>query len=94
MKGLEVTFLIELRHLVRYAVGQKLRAHDHERPVIAGAMIDQRLHELHCHKRGVSGLRKRVPQQLQQFLTRRGLSHQPCADSRCKWYKLFLPQQL
>ena len=80
LRGLQVTFLVELRHVVRHAIGQQLRADNHQLPVIAGAMVDQRLHELGRYERGIAGLRKHVPQQFQELLAGHSLGQQPRTD--------------
>ncbi len=79
---------------MRHAVGQELGAHDHEQPVIARAVIDERVHELGRHQRRVAGLRKRVAEQREQLLARRRLGDQSHADPGRKWHEVLLPQEL
>jgi len=61
LKDLQVTFLVKLRDVVRHAVGQELRAHDHEQAVVAGAVIDQRIHEFGRHERPIGDTHVRRP---------------------------------
>src|SRR5271157_5885954 len=53
LKDLQVELLVKLLDLVRHAVGQKLGPHGHEQTVVAGAVIDQRVHQFGRHERCV-----------------------------------------
>jgi hypothetical protein len=77
---------------MRQAVGQELRAQDHQQPGVARAVIDQRLHERGRHERGVAGLGQRVAEQLQQLRARRRFGHQPGANPGPRRDQVFRPQ--
>src|SRR5271165_4685690 len=64
----EVTLLVKLRDFVGHSMGQKLTPHDHQQTVVACAVVDQRLHQLGRHQRGVAGLLERVLKQFHELL--------------------------
>ena len=51
-------------------MGQQLGTHGHQQPVVAGRVVDQRVHQFGRHERRVAGLGKRVAQELEQLLAR------------------------
>jgi hypothetical protein len=74
--------------------GQELTAHDHQHTVVARAVVDQRLHELGRHERGVAGLRKRAVKQLQELLARGGLGQKSRSCPGPQRNQIFMPQQV
>ena len=91
---LQVNLLVELGDVVRHAVGQKLSAHDHEQPVVAGAVIDQSILELGRHERRVSRFRERVAEQLEQLIARGSVGHKSRTDPCSQRNEMFLSQHL